>query len=122
MMMALGKSCRLRASFLVNLLDLAYAAPARVCIASRAAAAAAENCSEMHWTRAACCMQPCLLTCCLHWTDWFLGGPLAWAAMLCVLIQPPSPSPRVRGAAQWAAQSGRRGVSSCKEEDSARTM
>ena len=84
MVMALGNSCRLRASFLVNLFDLAYAAPARVCIASH------ENCSEMHWTRAACCMQPCLLTCCLHWTD-FLRGSLAWAAMLCVLIQPQSP-------------------------------
>ena len=113
-MMALGKSCRLRASSLVNLFDLAYAAPARVCIAFH------ENCSEMHWTRAACCMQPCLLTCCLHWTDGLvLGGSfgLGSNAVVCA-DSTPSPSPRVGGATQWAAQSGRRGVSSCIEEDS----
>ena len=122
-MMALGKSCRLRASFLVNLSDLAYAAPARVCIASHAAAAAAaENCPR-DALDAGSLLHAALFADVLFALDGLvLGGPLAWAAMLCVLIQPPSPSPRVRGAAQWAAQSGRRGVSSCKEEDSARTM
>ena len=63
----------------------------------------------MHWPRAACCMQPCLLTCCLHWTDLFLGGSFGLLGQqCCVLIPPQSRSPR-RGASQWE-------VSSCRED------
>lgn len=66
--------------------------------------------SEMHWTRAACCMQPCFLTCRVQFRCrqtkqyWFLGCcGCTWAAML----WPPPGRPR-RGAAFSRGQMGGR--------------
>ena len=84
----------LRASFLVNLLDLAYAAPARVCIASHAV----ENCSR-DALDAGSLLHAALFADVLFALDGLvLGGSFGLGSnAVCADSTPQSQSPRSRG-------------------------